>query len=463
VNPTGRAALAAMLTPSDRLSVNGGELLIDGVRATDLVAQHGSPLYVAVEATLRDNYRRIERAFAQAWRAPVTVMYAAKANPALAIRAVMSAEGAGGDCFGLGELHAALATGTDPRRIVMNGSNKGRAEITMALSRGIIVNIDSVEEIAEIEACAASIGQKARVNLRLKVLPSDLDRYGGEFFRSADGALAAVRRSKWGYTTPEAARLVQRLAASPHVELLGYSCHVGRFTNAPEAFAIVCRSIGEAAAQIARETGFWPRMIDAGGGWPRQREPESRGPSLNPHPIETYAQVATAALAEGLAASNRPLPELWLEPGRYIVGNAVLMLATVGAIKRDAGRTWVHVDACTNHLMRVDTSGSWHPILPANRMEAPLTDTVDIVGSTCIPSVLGTDRAMPALQAGDVVAILDTGMYADAISNQFNGVPRPATILIGNGDVAVIRRRETIEDLYSRDAVPPRLLAPRTN
>src|SRR5262249_1489797 len=153
-----------------------------------------------------------------------------------------------GDCFGLGELHAALATGTDPRRIVMNGSNKGRAEIEVALARGIIVNVDSLEEIDTIEACAAALGAKARVNLRLKGLPSDLDRFGGEFSRSADGALAAVRRSKWGYTLPEATRLVQRLTSSPHIELLGYSCHVGRFTNAPEAFAIVCRSIGEAAA-----------------------------------------------------------------------------------------------------------------------------------------------------------------------------------------------------------------------
>lgn len=463
MSATGRAALEAIRTPSDRLSVDGGDLLIDGIRAADLVARHGSPLYVAVEATLRDNYRRIERAFAQAWHAPVTVMYAIKANPTLALRAVMSAEGAGGDCFGLGELHAALAAGTDPRRIVMNGSNKGRAEIEMALSRGIIVNVDAVEEIDAIEAVASALGTPARVNLRLKVLPADLDRYGGEFFRSADGALAAVQRSKWGYTTPEATRLVRRLIASPQVDLQGYSCHVGRFSSAPEAFAIVCRSLGAAAAQIARDTGFWPRMIDAGGGWPRQREPESRGPAMNPHPIETYAEVAAEALVEGLAPADRPLPALWIEPGRYIVGNAVLMLATVGAIKRDAGRTWVHVDACTNHLMRIDTSASWHTILPANRMDAPLDASVDIVGSTCIPSVLGADRPMLALAAGDLVAILDTGMYADAISNQFNGVPRPATILVGNGEVTAVRRRETIEDLYARDVIPSRLLRPRSN
>jgi len=146
---SGTAALAAIATPSDRLAVENGALSVDGQRATELVARFGSPLYVTVEDTLRENYRRIERAFAERWSAPVTVMYAVKANSTLAIRAVMSSEGAGGDCFGLGELHAAFATRTDPLRIVMNGSNKSGAEIDAAVRADIILNVDSIEEIAQ--------------------------------------------------------------------------------------------------------------------------------------------------------------------------------------------------------------------------------------------------------------------------------------------------------------------------
>ena len=132
----------------------------------------------------------------------------------------------------------------------------------------------------------------------------------------------------------------------------------------------------------------------------------------------------------------------------------MLLLATVGAIKRDAGLVWVHVDASTNNLMRIETSNSWYYILAANRMSAPQTETVDVVGSTCIPSVIGAQRPMPALQAGDALAILDAGMYAEAISNQFNGIPRPATILIGIDDVAVIKRRESVEDLFAHHVIP---------
>ena len=165
---TGRAELQRLMIPGDRLAVAAdGVLTIDGTPADELLARFGSPLYVAVEATIRDNYRRIARAFAQRWPAGVNVMYAIKTNNTLAIRAILSSEGAGGDCFGLGELHATLAGGTDLRRVVMNGSNKTRAEIAAAVERGIAINIDGVAEIALVQEIAAAAGVKARANLRL--------------------------------------------------------------------------------------------------------------------------------------------------------------------------------------------------------------------------------------------------------------------------------------------------------
>lgn len=292
---TGRTVLDAIATPSDRLAVTDGRLLIAEQAVTDLLARFGSPLYVAVEDTIRTNYRRISTAFSERWPAPVTIMYAIKANSTLAIRAILSQEGAGGDCFGLDELHATLAGGTDARRVVMNGSNKTRAEIAAAVAAGIILNVDSEEEIAQIEAAAAAAHRIARVNLRLKLLPPEIDSFSGEFFKSADGILAAVRRSKWGYTEDRAGILIRRMAASPQLELLGYSSHIGRFSNLPDAFAIVCRALGDSTVGLQRETGFWPRMLDLGGGWPRQREPESRGPAINPATIEIYAAAATDA------------------------------------------------------------------------------------------------------------------------------------------------------------------------
>src|SRR5439155_17646154 len=131
-----------------------GRLAIAGHDAGALLQRFGSPLYVVAEATLRANFRRIRDAFGAQWPAPVTIMYAVKANPTLAIRAVLSQEGAGGDCFGLGELHACLAGGTDLGRMVMNGSNKSPAEIAAAIERGVRVNIDSETDIDTIERLA---------------------------------------------------------------------------------------------------------------------------------------------------------------------------------------------------------------------------------------------------------------------------------------------------------------------
>jgi diaminopimelate decarboxylase len=381
-----------------------------------------------------------------------------KSNNTLAIRAVLSQEGAGGDCFGLGELHACLVGGTDPARMVMNGSNKSPAEIEAAIAEGVLINIDAEEEIAQIAALAPA-GLAVPVNLRLKPLPPDIDRFSGAFFKTEDSMLEAVRRTKWGFSRALAARLIARVQAFPQLSLCGYSCHIGRFSNAPEAFAIVAAELGRDVVRLYEETGFWPAMLDIGGGWPRQREPESRGPAMNPHAIEAYAEAATAALRDALAPSGQALPELWLEPGRYLVGNAVLLLATIGTVKRDLGHVWVHVDASTNNLMRVDTSRAWHHILPATRMDAPATETVEIVGGTCIPSVLGTARAMPALAAGDVVAILDAGMYAEAISNQFNSLGRPATVLVSPAGVSVIKRRETLADIFAQHEIPAHLRA----
>lgn len=453
---TGRALMESIRTPSDRLSVTDGRLSIGGHDAGALLERFGSPLYVAVEETIRINYRRLRDCFAAHWPAPVVVMYAVKANNTLAIRAVLSQEGAGGDCFGLGELHACLAGGTDPARMVMNGSNKAPGEIAAAIDHGLLINIDAEDEIAMIQSLAPP-GARVRVNLRLKPLPPALDAFDAAFFKGQGGMLAAVRRTKWGFTCAHAATLVRRILASPSLELCGYSCHIGRFSNEPGAFATVAGGFGQDVVRLFGATGYWPAMLDIGGGWPRQREPESRGPALNPHPIEDYAAAAAAALRDALAPAGQALPALWLEPGRYLVGNGVVLLATAGAVKRDAGHVWLHVDTSTNALMRVETSAAWHHILPATRMDAPMDDVADIVGSTCIPSVLGAARPMPALQAGDAVAVLDAGMYADVIANQFNAVGRPATVLVSSTSVELVKRRETVADVFALHVLPPRL------
>jgi diaminopimelate decarboxylase len=454
---TGRAALARLLVPGDTFDVSPqGMMRIDGHEVAALLDRFGSPLVVVSETSLRENYRRIHRAFAGRWDAPVNVMYAIKTNPTLAIRAVLSQEGAGGDCFGLGELHATRAGGTDLSRVVMNGSNKTRAEIAEAVRLGITINIDGADEIAVAQDEARAAGRIARVALRLKLMPEGLDAFSAAFFKTRDAVREAVRRSKWGYTAEAAMALLRSIVAQPDLRFVGYSCHVGRFAADPRAYGVVAQAIGEAVVALHAKTGLWPEMLDIGGGWARQREPESRAAELNAFTIEQHAQATVVALRAALAPAGLAMPQLWLEPGRYIVGNAVTLLARVGAIKHDAGMSWVHLDASTNDLMRIETSQAWYHVMPASRMDAPYGGPVELVGGTCIPSLIGSQRPMPALQRGDCVAILDAGMYAEAISNQFNSIPRPASVLVAPGSAEVIKRRETIDDLFMTHVVPER-------
>lgn len=455
---SGRAALDRLRIASDRLTASAdGVLLIDGVDARALVAEFGSPLVVTVEATILDNYRRIEAAFARCWPAPVDVLYSFKSNNTLAIRALLSRAGAGGDCFGEAELDATLAMGTASEKVALNGSDKSAALIAKAVAAGVTINIDGEDEIAVIEAAWRPGQRRVPANLRLKVLPEALGPFmGGSGARHGPG-IESVRRAKWGFTHAAALPLLRRLMSSPAIALLGFHVHVGHLSSDPAAFAALTGAFGETVMELHHETGFVPQLIDIGGGWAREREPEQRGATVVNAPIEEQAEAALAALAAPLSGLAR-MPRLWVEPGRYIVGNGQLILASVGAIKQDAGLCWLHVDASTNNLQRVETGGFVHDVLPATQLDAPYAGPCQIVGGTCFRSVIAADRPFPTLQRGDLVAILDTGMYAEVFANQFNAVPRPASVLIGrDGRVELIKRRETAADIFALHQIPERL------
>lgn len=455
---SGRTALENLRIGSDRLSASGdGVLQIGGIDARALVAAFGSPLVVTVEATILENYRRIRSAFAQRWPAPVEVLYSFKCNNTLAIRALLSQAGAGGDCFGEAELDATLAMGTAPQKVALNGSDKSPALIAKAVQAGVTINIDGEDELDAIEAAWRAGRPRAPVNLRLKVLPDALGPFmGGSGARHGPG-IESVRRAKWGFTSQAALPILKRLLASPAVDLQGFHVHVGHLSGDPAAFAALTGAFGEAVMALSRETGFVPQLLDIGGGWAREREPEQRGAVARNAPIEEQADAALAALAASLSGLAR-MPRLWVEPGRYIVGNAQLILASVGAIKRDAGLRWLHLDASTNNLQRIETGGFVHEVLPATQLDMPYDGPCQLVGGTCFRSVIAADRPFPQLQRGDLVAILDTGMYAEVFANQFNAVPRPASVLIDtDGRVDCIRRRETAADIFALHEIPDRL------
>ena len=177
----------------------------------------------------------------------------------------------------------------------------------------------------------------------------------------------------------------------------------------------------------------------------------------NRHAVEDYARATCEALRAPLEQAGLPLPALWIEPGRYIAGNAGVLLATVGVIKHDAGHVWVNVDASTNLMPLIGggAEGTMNHLVAATRMHDPHVLTADVVGPICIPSVLGRDCRLPGLRTGDLVAVLDAGMYAESDSHNLNWMPKPATVMVrGEGEVGLVRAAQTLDAMFAEQRLP---------
>jgi diaminopimelate decarboxylase len=450
--------LEAVLTSSDRLSVNHeGELLLEDISASQLLEQFGSPLYVFSEATLRDNYRRIRRAFTDAWPEPVNIMYAIKANTNLAVRAILNQEGAGGDCFSEGELYATFKAGADPDKIALNGGYKSEKSLRTAVERGMVVNIDAENEIDQLHAICRSLEKPVRVNIRLKPMNDAYNETRTDYF-GGDQLAEYVRRVKWGFSVESALNLIRRIQEIPELQLTGFSFHIGRVGQGTAFFSNYGNALAGMVVEIHRATGFTPHILDIGGGWPRERDPESKSLAMNATPVEACVQATCREILTVFQSASIPIPTLWVEPGRFIVGNASILLSTVGTIKNDLGLTWVNIDASTNDLPRIDTSGSAYHVLAASGMDRPADRVVDVVGPICSDSIMGRDINMPEMQEGDPVVILDSGMYSESASTRFNSIPRPATVLVNGSSAEIIKEREQVSDVFRQHRIPQRLL-----
>jgi diaminopimelate decarboxylase len=454
---TSKQVLLGALTPSDCLSVtDDGQLAVEDVSATDLIAKFGSPLFVLSDSTLRQNVRRIRGAFEAHWPSTVNVMYAIKCNPNFAVRAVVHEEGAGGDCFGMGELEATFAGGADPDKIALNGSNKSDQVIARAIERGVTINMDAESEAEQVERVAASMDCTVRVNIRMKIVPQEYQHYKSDLMDFSGDFREELRRLKWGVNATTAERMIVDWKRFPHLELTGYHTHLGRLSQRVVDRADYDREFARVITAIFRKTGFAPTVIDLGGGWPRERDPESRTLERNRHAIEDYASATCEALLSEFKDAGMEPPALWLEPGRYIAGNAAVLLTTIESIKHEDGLTWYYVDASTNimPMLGAAVEGTHNHVLSATRMHETLHTTADVVGPLCIPSVLRNDCSLPELAVGDAIVILDAGMYAESDSHQLNWIPRPATVMVRGTDIGLVRAAETLDSIFATQRLP---------
>ena len=450
------------------LSAREDGLYFEGCRAADIAERFGTPLYVVSEDQLRRNVALWHGAFSERWPGEVLLMPSMKANPVLALRHVLNEEGTGCDVFGAAELDAALRSGTRPELISLNGAAKDAPMLERAIASGVRITLDSVAELERTIAAADRLGTKARIRLRIRPDLIGADQ-PSEMSPAGDSVRVAIDRYKAGIPTEDLLAVDPAIATDPAIEILGLHLHLGRHSADVAVWeAAIDFLSGTLGALRERWGGFEPQEIDLGGGFPTPRDPFGRllpqrrdAPERSPGP-DHYAPPICARLEGRLRdlGLDPAAVRLELEPGRALYADAGIHLSSVRNIKRQTAPeplTWVEVDSSDAYLPDVNLEFNRWTVLAVDDPDAEAVMTADLTGRTCALDVLVPDARLPELGPGDVVAFLDTGAYQEAGAHNFNAMPRPGTVLVHGDEAELVRRHETIEDVFARDAVPSRL------
>ena len=399
-------------------------LAIGGLTAEALAEEHGTPLVVLCEETVRANARALRAALGHDGR----VFFGTKAFPNVALLRLLHEEGIGADVASEGELAFARRAGLDGERLVVHGNNKDEAFLRGAAASGAPVVLDAADEAGL--AAAAGV---ARVLVRV-TLGVDADTH--EAIRTGHHG------SKFGLP-PTQARTVVAEALDLGLDVLGVHVHVGSQLADFDAQAETIVRLAGFVASCRDELGWTAQVADLGGGFGIRHHPADDVPEA----VDLAASAAsTARLA--FVEAGLPKPEIWLEPGRSLVGTAGVTLYRVGSVKRLSERTWVAIDGGMSDNPRPQLYDARYTALSATRVDEPVDEVVSVAGMHCESGdVLIDDVALPSPRRGDLLAVPATGAYTLAMASNYNGVPRPAAVLVRDGSARVIRARETVADL----------------
>jgi len=427
-----------VILPS-HLTVRDGRLRIGDHDTVDLAERFGTPLYVTDEDRIRENFRRLSGALT-AHYPKVRILYAAKANGNLAVFKTLASMGAGADVFSAGEVALALGAGMLPSSLLFNGSSKTPADLALAVEKGIRVSVDSPDELRQLDAAAGEAGRT--VDIAFRVNPAiEVPTHP----KIATG----LATSKFGIPAGAILDAYREALALEHTNPVGLHCHIGSQILAVEPFAREVEVLIDVARDLI-DIGVEPSFIDIGGGLgiPYQRETD-RAPTP-----EEYAGAIMPVFLRGIKDLGIE-PELWVEPGRWLVADSTLLLTRVNSVKT-AHKTFANVDAGFNLLVRPTMYDSYHEVVAANKADAPAVREYSVTGPICeTGDILAKDRMLPELAAGDLIAVLDAGAYGFAMSSQYNSRPRCAEVLLAGEKAALMRRAETIDDLTAAMVTPP--------
>jgi diaminopimelate decarboxylase len=407
-----------------------GVLCAEQVPLDDIARRFGTPCYVYSRAAIEAAFRE----YAEALRGrEALVCYSVKANSNLAVLSLLAGLGSGFDIVSGGELARVIAAGGDPRKTLFSGVGKTEAEIELALRNDILcLNLESEAELGRVARIAKRLGKRAPIAFRVN---PDVDA------RTHPYISTGMRENKFGIAHTDAERLYAAAAALPSVQIVGIGCHIGSQLTEPSPVIEAAERLLELAGRI-EAAGVRLKHLDIGGGVGiRYRDEAQRAP-----------REFIGSIVRALGDRRHTLI---VDPGRSIVGNAGALLTRVEYVKPGAARSFLVVDAAMNDLLRPSLYGAWHDVLPVRASESKASAAVyDVVGPVCESAdFLAKERKLAATE-GDLLSIMSAGAYGMCMSSNYNSRPRAAEVLVEGDQARLVRRRESIEELFALERNP---------
>jgi diaminopimelate decarboxylase len=424
--------------------VNRDDFLeIGGCDVTKLVQQFGSPLYILDETTLRTACQQYRDTFKKYYKGESQVLYASKAWNCLAVCAIVASEGLGIDVVSGGELYTALEAGVSPEKIYLHGNNKSRDELTLAIESGCTIVVDNWYELHTLVELAT---KDSAIRIMLRLTPG-IECHTHEYIRT--GHLD----SKFGFDPNDLEEVFAFVSKQHALNCVGVHAHIGSqiFERQPhrDLAAVMVQWLRDAAKYNLELT-----ELNVGGGLGIKYTESDDPPS-----IEEWSKAICEVVQEACATENLPLPKLLCEPGRSLIATACVTAYTIGSAKTIPDiRTYVTIDGGMSDNPRPITYQSVYRTVVANKMSAPLTETVTVAGKHCESGdILIKNAPLPKTEPGDVLVVMATGAYNYSMASNYNRLPRPAAVLVANGEANLILQRETYQDIIRQDCLPEKL------
>lgn len=411
------------------LSYQQGVLAIEEVSTQQLVQQYGTPLYVYSKKAVLEAYQAYSDSFAEIDH---QICYAVKANSNLAVLKVLAQAGAGFDLVSSGELARVLAAGADPSKIVFSGVGKTVAEMKAALQAGIgCFNVESLSELDTLNAVAAELQVKAPISIRVN---PDVDAKTHPYISTG------LKDNKFGISHDVAIKAYKHADSLPHLNIVGIDCHIGSQLTEIDPFVAALDKVCELIESLKQE-GIELEHVDLGGGL---------GVMYIDEQVAEVSEFANALLPKLKQLGLKVL----FEPGRSIVANAGVLLTKVEVLKPTEHKNFAIVDAAMNDLIRPALYQAEMAVIPmSSEAEAGTEEqSWDIVGAVCETGDFLAKKRLLSLAVGDVLAITGAGAYGFVMSSNYNSRPRPAEVMVSGDKHQVVRKRETIEQLFETES-----------